>query len=344
MLRDPQTARQTVFYTEGIAFHFLCMNDLDDLAAMLKKETVCRYLFFGPNTVRQTRSFFRPLARQHETALAQGELPCEPVFILRRRGQFLGNCALRSVAFSPGNYELSCTLDDSAWRQGIGSAACRFLTTYAFEVLGARRLSADFMAGNEGSQGILLNNGFRTEGTRQQYWLLNGQCYDNVLVGLTRQQWLSERTDRYVITPARADELDELTRLWEGSVRATHDFLGEEQITSLRKAVRNEYLPGIETLVCLRQGFGKPLAFAGIEAGKLEMLFVDGAYRKQGLGRLLTRFAIEQHRISRGDVNEQNPQAVGFYRRMGFEVTGRDETDAQGNPFPILHMELTGRV
>ena len=39
--------------------------------------------------------------------------------------------------------------------------------------------------------------------------------------------------------------------------------------------------------------------------------------------------------------NEQNEQAFRFYRNRGFEVISRDETDAQGKPFPILHMQLT---
>ena len=39
-------------------------------------------------------------------------------------------------------------------------------------------------------------------------------------------------------------------------------------------------------------------------------------------------------------MNEQNEQAAGFYRRMGFEVVGRSESDGLGQPFPVLHMEL----
>ena len=41
------------------------------------------------------------------------------------------------------------------------------------------------------------------------------------------------------------------------------------------------------------------------------------------------------------DVNEQNPQALAFYQRMGFQVVGRSAVDGQGNPFPLLHMKLS---
>jgi putative acetyltransferase len=44
------------------------------------------------------------------------------------------------------------------------------------------------------------------------------------------------------------------------------------------------------------------------------------------------------------DVNEQNEQAVGFYRRMGFEVVGRSALDGTGKPYPLLHMRLTASI
>ena len=40
------------------------------------------------------------------------------------------------------------------------------------------------------------------------------------------------------------------------------------------------------------------------------------------------------------DVNEQNPRALEFYEANGFHVVGRDEFDADGRPFPILHLSL----
>ena len=40
------------------------------------------------------------------------------------------------------------------------------------------------------------------------------------------------------------------------------------------------------------------------------------------------------------DVNEQNPQAVGFYEHEGFVVAGRSPVDDAGRPFPLLHMRL----
>ena len=39
-------------------------------------------------------------------------------------------------------------------------------------------------------------------------------------------------------------------------------------------------------------------------------------------------------------VNEQNPQAKGFYEHMGFHVYKRTGLDEQRNPYPLLYMSL----
>ncbi|MNC71507.1 putative N-acetyltransferase YjaB [compost metagenome] len=49
---------------------------------------------------------------------------------------------------------------------------------------------------------------------------------------------------------------------------------------------------------------------------------------------------MKEFQVKSLDVNEQNPQALGFYEHMGFEVYERSEFDEQGNHFPILHMRL----
>lgn len=62
------------------------------------------------------------------------------------------------------------------------------------------------------------------------------------------------------------------------------------------------------------------------------------AYVPQALGRLLLEYGVAHYGVRELTVNEQNPQAVGFYRHMGFETYMRTETDEQGGPYPLLYM------
>ncbi len=140
------------------------------------------------------------------------------------------------------------------------------------------------------------------------------------------------------INPDRTDVLIEaLTTLWEASVRATHHFLTEDNIQKLVPFVKVG-LSSIKTLIIAHEN-NNPIAFMGIEAYKIEMLFVSPDYFGKGFGRKLAGLGISEYGVRYVDVNEQNPQAIGFYRHIGFEVFVHMEFDEQGNPFPILKMK-----
>ncbi|RIV35419.1 GNAT family N-acetyltransferase [Flagellimonas lutimaris] len=130
-----------------------------------------------------------------------------------------------------------------------------------------------------------------------------------------------------------------LVEVWEASVRATHDFLKEEDIRYFRPLILNTYLDAVE-LRCARDGQGIVLGFLGVADHNLEMLFIHPDNRGMGIGRKLLDFAIDELEVQKVDVNEQNKQAVGFYEHYGFEVIGRSALDASGKPYPILHMKL----
>ena len=99
-----------------------------------------------------------------------------------------------------------------------------------------------------------------------------------------------------------ATDFDALTALWEASVRATHHFLDEAYIRYLKPLIRNEYLKSVE-LYGLRGNDGAIVAFMGVSERKIEMLFVDPAFREMGLGRHLVEYAIDRLHVTRVDVN-----------------------------------------
>ncbi|MBU3840073.1 MAG: GNAT family N-acetyltransferase [Candidatus Ruminococcus intestinipullorum] len=78
----------------------------------------------------------------------------------------------------------------------------------------------------------------------------------------------------------------------------------------------------------------------GIESEILEMLFITPEERGKELGRQLIQFGMEHYPMRKVTVNEQNPQAKGFYEHMGFQTYKRTDFDEQGNPYPLLYMSL----
>lgn len=131
----------------------------------------------------------------------------------------------------------------------------------------------------------------------------------------------------------------QLLDIWEKSVRATHLFLSGEEIEEIKKFVPTA-LTAVPHLIVETDTEGTPIAFMGIDDRKLEMLFIAPEERGKGLGRKLLEHGIEKYSVKELVVNEQNPQARGFYEHMGFQVRERSDLDEQGNPYPILFMEI----
>ena len=130
--------------------------------------------------------------------------------------------------------------------------------------------------------------------------------------------------------------LEVLLQIWERSVRATHLFLSDAEVNRIK-----EYVPRafecVEHLIVAEAE--KPVAFMGTQNGRLEMLFVAPEERGRGIGRQLLQYGVESYGVFEVTVNEQNPQAVGFYERMGFETYKQTDTDEEGAPYPLLYMK-----
>jgi putative acetyltransferase len=157
---------------------------------------------------------------------------------------------------------------------------------------------------------------------------------------LVSQTKLEENPMKIIETRQRSPLLiAQLTDLWEKSVRATHLFLSATEIQKIKTYIKPA-LNEIPHLIIAENEQNIPVAFMGIAEHMIEMLFVTPEQRGHGLGRRLIQYGIANYAIEEVAVNEQNPQAKGFYERMGFEVYKRTDHDEQGNPYPILYMKL----
>lgn len=140
-----------------------------------------------------------------------------------------------------------------------------------------------------------------------------------------------------MIRKTGAADHQRLIEIWESAVLHTHDFLNAEDFLyyKTRMPVYFEHvtLLGYEADWVLA-------GFMGISGPNLEMLFIHNDFRGRGIGKKLLTYGIEHFKVSRVDVNEQNIQALGFYRHMGFDVLERTALDGEGKAYPILKMGL----
>ncbi|MTG99502.1 GNAT family N-acetyltransferase [Myroides sp. BIT-d1] len=140
-----------------------------------------------------------------------------------------------------------------------------------------------------------------------------------------------------MIRRIKVGDYPRLMQIWESAVLNTHDFLKNEDFLYYKEHIplyfEHVSLWGYESKSVL-------VGFMGIAEDSLEMLFIDHEYRGEGIGKQMIAYARDSFHIKRVDVNEQNWQAVGFYKHLGFKVIDRSETDAQGKAYPVLHLEL----
>ena len=129
--------------------------------------------------------------------------------------------------------------------------------------------------------------------------------------------------------------LDVLLDIWEQSVRAMHLFLSDAEVNSIKAYVPQALRSVVHLIVAETE---KTIGFMGVQNGRLEMLFLAPEERGKGIGKRLLQYGIENYGIIELTVNEQNPQAVGFYEHMGFETYKRTELDEEGDPYPLLYM------
>ena len=130
--------------------------------------------------------------------------------------------------------------------------------------------------------------------------------------------------------------LSSLTAIWRRSVEKTHSFLTSSDISEIEAYVPS-LLRDVPVLVVIYWEY--PLGFMGIDGHRLEMLFLDPDAMGKGLGKELLSYGIQMHGVDELTVNEDNPDAAGFYRHMGFETYRRTDSDEEGRPFPLLYMK-----
>ena len=142
------------------------------------------------------------------------------------------------------------------------------------------------------------------------------------------------------IRRSRHEEGEKLVSIWCRSVDATHHFLSADYRVELEELV-SSFLPEAPLWVAVNER-DQPIGFMLLSGQHMDALFVDSDARGYGVGRLLVEHALSMATELTTNVNEQNDQAVGFYKKMGFNVTGRSEVDELGKPYPLLNLAYVG--
>ncbi|MFN8606412.1 MAG: GNAT family protein [Vulcanimicrobiota bacterium] len=174
-------------------FRLLAWNDVDRLRELLDDEEVARHLKRVPYPYSREAAldFVRVLSEQNlelppMTGLGVAGKSC---WAIHRDGQLAGMLGLTPGAGSEqGDFSLGYWLGRAYWGQGLASRAVSLACRWAFEEVGARRVSASVFAWNPASVRVLEKNGFQFEGCRRRAILRLGQVCDLLNYGLLPEE------------------------------------------------------------------------------------------------------------------------------------------------------------
>lgn len=140
------------------------------------------------------------------------------------------------------------------------------------------------------------------------------------------------------LRPSESRDASRILDIWSKAVDATHGFLLPADRVAIGQEVE-AFLPQAPLTLAVDVS-DRPVGFMFLHEGHMEELFIDPDHHGQGIGKVLVQRALALHPALTTDVNEQNAGAMGFYRRLGFEPTGRSALDGQGRPYPLVHLRF----
>lgn len=161
-------------------------SDLDDFLRVAGQFAVAR------NTGTIGHPFTREDAvarlQKHRKALEERTGICFSIR-LREGGAGIGTTGFFGFDAEHNHAEVGYMLDPLHWGRGYATEALRALVRHAFEDWHIRRLTAGYFSDNPASGRVLEKVGFRYEGLRRKHLVRFGECRDDVLMGLLREEY-----------------------------------------------------------------------------------------------------------------------------------------------------------
>lgn len=157
------------------------MEDVNSMAAAANNEEVSKYLrdvFTFPYTPKDAEAFIR-------FCVEYDGKDC--LFAVTVDGKVIGggNIGYRDDVNSR-SVGIGYWLGKEYWGQGIGTQVIKKLCDIAFQDENIVRIDADIIEENEGSKKVLINNGFRLEGTLQKAIYKRGRFYNGQIYAKVR--------------------------------------------------------------------------------------------------------------------------------------------------------------
>jgi len=166
-------------------------SDIDALFALFADPAVMRY-WSRPPLVERAEA--EAMLRRFEDGFATREA-LTWIIAAPEDDTAIGTCTLFRFDARHRRAEIGYALRSQLWGRGLARDALTLMLDWAFPTLGLHRLEADVDPRNEGSRGLLLRLGFRSEGLLRERYFVGDEVSDTELFGLLASDWNAQRRE-----------------------------------------------------------------------------------------------------------------------------------------------------
>jgi RimJ/RimL family protein N-acetyltransferase len=164
--------------TPRLSIREFVASDFDAVHAYASDPVVTRYLYWGPNTSKQTVAFIDRCVGDQEAIVREN---FELAIVLTGSGDLIGGASLMARRLEYREYEIGYCLRSDTWGNGYAKEATRALVAYGFEQLEAHRLYALVDPDNPASMRVIEQLGFVREGLQRSDTLIDGRWCDTLV-------------------------------------------------------------------------------------------------------------------------------------------------------------------
>jgi RimJ/RimL family protein N-acetyltransferase len=172
--------------TERLTLRELQPSDLNAVHEYASDPEVVRFMYWGPNTVEETREFIRQAINKQK---AKPRTDFTLAIVLKPKRRLIGSCGI--CISSPENREawIGYCLNRSFWGKGYATETAKALVRFGFEKHMLHRIFATCVPLNKASARVMEKVGLKYEGRlREQRWV-KGEWRDSLVYSILEQEW-----------------------------------------------------------------------------------------------------------------------------------------------------------
>ncbi|HUG47201.1 MAG TPA: GNAT family protein [Candidatus Limnocylindria bacterium] len=160
-----------------------------------------RRWYRDPEIGRLTRYQPQPMTEQEIERFFQARLLAPDALayaiVERAADRLVGFTTFSSLDPDNGSVLFHITIGERlAWGRGLGTEATELMLGHAFDRLGLHRVGLTVFDFNPRAIRAYEKAGFRLEGRSRQAILRDGRYFDELQMGVLREEWLSRRAER----------------------------------------------------------------------------------------------------------------------------------------------------